>query len=406
MTQIDHLAREYVRLGLHLHGHDRNPYIYLGDPALRASVQAKPMPLLELDTALAILGDNAAALNAADIDGGADRLKAFQDRIAAMQMRSAILQGRAPASFDDEVETLYSMKVPRKDEAHFRALASDLEQVVPGTGALADRMPEFRDRFLIAPEHIQPAMTAALAEARSRTLAHFDLPEGEGITVQMDDAGHFSGFAEYLGSGRTVVHFSRALPLHADRVVELAAHEAYPGHHVQGTLIEAELIGRRGWVEWQMLPLFGAHTVLAEGAANFGVKLAFPRDDRLAFDRDLVLPIAGLTHLSGALEDFHRFVDLVEALNFARNEAARGYLYDGWSRDHAIDWLMEFGLETKGTATQRMNFIEALRSYVVTYNQGLTWVTGQIEHAASQNGISKWSALRDALESPRIPLRH
>lgn len=396
---FDALAAEYVRLGLHLQTHDRNPFIYLGDPALRAAAKAAPMPLEAIAHTLCRLAD---AVEGAEVPDSAERHAALRDRVDAMRMRADILMGRMPASFDAEVAVMYSITAPRKSEDHFRALAADLAQVIPGTGPLAERLGPYRDRFLIPPERIEAAMTETLREARKRTLAHLDLPEDERITVQMDTEGHFSGFAEYVGGGHTIVHFTQSLPLHADRVIELATHEAYPGHHVQGTLIEAELIGRRGWTEWTLLPLYGAHTVLAEGTANFGVRLAFDRAERIAYDREVVFPLAGLSHRVAELEDYHYYVDLVEQLNFARNEAARGYLFDGWSREQAIQWLMDFGLETRGTATQRLAFIDALRAYVVTYNCGLDWVAARI---GAVPRAEQWRRLRRLLEQPVLPLR-
>lgn len=398
-TSFDQLTADYVRLGLHLQTHDRNPFIYLGDPALRAATQAAPMSLEAIAQGLSFLASATADTECPD---GAERHAALHDRVAAMQMRTGILRGQMPASFEAEVDVMYSITAPRKSEDHFRALAQDLEQVIPGTGPLPDRLTAYRDRFLIAPERIEPAMTAALREARARTRAQMGLPEDERITVHMDTEGHFSGFAEYVGGGHTIVHFSKSLPIHADRVIELATHEAYPGHHVQGTLIEAELIGRRGWTEWTLLPLYGAHTVLAEGTANFGVRLSFDRAERIAYDREVVFPIAGLSHLAPELEDYHRYVDLVEKLNFARNEAARGYLYEGWTREQAIQWLMDFGLETRGTATQRLAFTDALRAYVVTYNCGLDWVSERIGTAPR---AEQWKRLRTLLEQPVLPLR-
>lgn len=403
MNDFTALTQEYVWLSLQLHNYDPNPYIFIGAPELSVAAKKNKLPKAEIDQRLKALADTIDAFEITEIDGGATRRQVLSERIAAMRMRSRILDGKPPRSFDEEVQTLYSIEVPRKDETHFKALASDLEHIVPGNGPLPDRLVAFRDRFLIDPEKIETAMLEALSEARKRTLVHFDLPENERVTVQMDKEGHFSGFAEYRGHGHTIVHFSQTLPLHLDRVVELAAHEAYPGHHVQGTLIEAELVGRRGWQEWTMLPLYGAHTVLAEGAANYGVRLAFDRATRLDFDRNVVLPIANLGALSGELDAYHRYVDLVEQLNFARNEAARGYLYGGWDREKAITWLMEFGLETRGTATQRITIIEALRSYVVTYNSGLDWVKEQIELTKHTSLKEKWDRLRRLLETPSVP---
>jgi hypothetical protein len=295
--------------------------------------------------------------------------------------------------------------VPEFGEAHFRALAEELTQIVPGSGSLPERMVAFRGSFLIPPERVEAVVAKTLDEAQMRTRAHLDLPEDESVTLRMSNIGAFGAFAEYTGNGHTNVHFSTNLAFHVDRIVELATHEAYPGHHVQATLLEAELVGRRGWVEWTMLPLFGAHTIVAEGAANYGIGLCFSREERIAYDREVVLPMTGLSHLSSQLEVYHRYVDFVERLNYARNEAARRFLYQGWERERVVLWLMEFGLETREIAEQRLKLIEGYRSYVVTYNYGLDWVRSQIEGSDAPDTAQKWERLRALFETPSMPTR-
>ena len=399
-TAFDRLAQDYVWLGLQHHNHDPNRYTYM-----RAQARRSVMPIAELDHALSTLAERLAGLSTNETPGGAPRHAALTDRVAAIRMRLNILQGQYPASFDDEARTMFSIDAPRRNEAYFRAIAEDLAQVVPGTGPLPERVIAFRDRFLVAPDRLEAAVTEALRETRRRTRAHMTLPDDERVTVQMDTEGLFPAFADHLGKGHTVVHFSKKLAFHADRVVELAAHEAYPGHHVQGTLFEAELVDRRGWAEWTMYPLFGAHAVLCEGAANYGVRLSFDRQERITYERETILPIAGLSHLAGELDAFHHYVDLVEQLNFARNEAARRYLYEGWDRERAISWLMEFGLETRGTAEPRFAVFDALRCYTVAYNYGLDWVTAQIEGDGPLDIAGKWARLRSLLETPILPLQ-
>ncbi len=401
---LDALAMDYVRLALHLHNHDSNFYIFTGDPALRAEIQGEKRPLPKLETEFEALRQR---LSAAATTTQEDDLRRsmLEDRAHALIVRAGILQGRYPASFDAEVEALYSVNIPTYDEDHFRALAADLQNVIPGGGALPDRMVRFRNRFLVPPDRVEAVLIPTLSEARRRTHAHMDLPEDEGITLKMNNFGNFGAFAEFLGRGRTNVHFSTSLPFYVDRAVELGTHEAYPGHHVQATLMEAELINKRGWIEWTMLPLFGAQAVLAEGAANYGISLSFNRAERIEFDRDTVLPIAGLTHLTDQLEDFHRYVDLVGQLNYARNEAGRRFLYGGWDRERTLLWLMEFGLETREVAEQRLTLIESMRSYSITYNYGQDWVKEQIEGATSPTTLQKWQELRKLLETPIIPIR-
>ena len=408
-TDLNALADEYVRLALHLHNHHPNPYIFIGDKAQQAAIKEEKRALPDLDAEFTRLRD---ALAGADAGGrgdgdtdGAYRRALLIDRADALLARSAILQGRMPQNFDAEVNALYSVQAPERSEDHFRELARELDDIIPGTGALPERMSAYRDRFLVPPEHVEKIVAVTLDEARTRAHAHMDLPEDEGITLLMNNFGDFGAFAEYLGKGRTNVHFSTTMPFHVDRAVELSTHEAYPGHHIQATLLEAEMIDKRGWREWTMLPLFGAHTIVAEGAANYGVGLSFSRGERIAYDRDVVLPMAGLGHLAPEIETYHRYVDYVERLNYARNEAARRLLHQGWTREKTVEWLMEFGLETRAIAEVRLNIIEAIRSYVITYNYGLDWVAEQVDRNDTPDTSTKWARLRALFETPVMPVR-
>lgn len=402
---IDVLAADYVRLALHLHNHDPNPYIYIGDKMLQEDIRNAKRPLADLDIAFHALRDRLKDIGGGGCAQSETRRGLLLDRADALITRSAILQGRCPDSFEGEVEALYSVTVLDYDEAHFRTLANELARVIPGTGPLPERMVAFREGFRIPPDTVEAVVVKTLEEAQMRTRAHLDLPDTEGVSLKMNNFGEFGAFAEYTGTGHTNVHFSTKMAFHVDRIVELATHEAYPGHHVQALLLEAELVKRRGWIEWTMLPLFGAHTIVAEGAANYGIGLSFSREERIAYDREVVLPMAGLAHLEGQLEDYHRYVDYVERLNYARNEATRRFLYQGWDRDKAVRWLMEFGLETREIAEQRLTLIAGYRSYVVTYNSGLDWVRGQIERDDAPNTAEKWQRLRALFETPVMPIR-
>ena len=43
-----------------------------------------------------------------------------------------------------------------------------------------------------------------------------------------------------------------------------------------------------------MYPLFSPQSLIAEGTANYGIEVAFPGDERLAFEREVLFPAAGL----------------------------------------------------------------------------------------------------------------
>jgi hypothetical protein len=70
----------------------------------------------------------------------------------------------------------------------------------------------------------------------------------------------------------------------------------------------------------------GCHRVIA--SANFGIDMAFPPAERVAFERDSLFPLAGL---DPSLAEGNAAVrQIVERLNYARKEVAR------WSAFRAL----------------------------------------------------------------------
>lgn len=403
-TTLDAVAREYVHQGLQLQNHDKNAYIYLGPSAWKKQAKAHKAALPDIVASLTSLRELLTEDAEEHEPEHVRRKQILHERLGAMITRAKILQGIHPPSFDEEVMQLFGVKVPIHTEAHFRAVAADLEALVPGDGPLVERIERYREQFVIPPDRVEDVMIASLSECRRRTKAHLDLPDNEAIRLNITTEGYFVGFTEYLGNSQSIIHINKAVPIHLERAIELGCHEGYPGHHVQATFTEAELIKKRGWIEYTFLPLFGAHSVVTEGAANYGIDVAFTKSERIEFERDVILPLAGMQAVSDQVENYYRYVDLLDRLNYARNETARMYLYGDATREDAVEWLMEFGLETRATAAQRLDFIEALRTYVINYNYGKDWVKAYVARRAPKNESERWQLLREMFERPVVPL--
>ena len=151
-----------------------------------------------------------------------------------------------------------------------------LEAKLPGTGPLLDRYDAFRSRFVIPRERLDATFKAAIDGCRARTLQHITLPPGESFTVEYVTGKSWSGYNWYQGNYRSLIQVNTDLPIYADRAIDLACHEGYPGHHVYNVLLEKNLVRDRGWVEFSVYPLFSPQSLIAEGTANFGIDVAFP----------------------------------------------------------------------------------------------------------------------------------
>jgi hypothetical protein len=179
----------------------------------------------------------------------------------------------------------------------------------------------------------------------------------------------------------------------------MACHEGYPGHHVYNVLLEKNLVGDRGWVEFSVYPLFSPQSLIAEGSANYGIDMAFPQNERSRYEKEVLFPLAGLN--AAQADRYYRVQELAARISYAGNEAAREYLDGRINADEAVHWLVRFALYSPDRARQRLRFVDKYRSYVINYNLGKDLVAAHIEKAGQEP--ERWRRFRDLLSSPRLP---
>ena len=208
-----------------------------------------------------------------------------------------------------------------------RAVRAEIAKLLPGSGALPARYAAFDRRYLIAPDRLDAVLARAIDGCRAATVAHVSLPAGERVVVEYANDLAWSAFTRYEGRAASRIQVNAALPLTVDRALDLACHEAYPGHHTIDSLLDAASARR---IELLVRPLFSPQSLLHEAAASLGSSVAFPGPERLAFERDELFPLAGLDP-NGA--DLHvRVGRLVDRLSGVQASVARQYL------DGALDF--------------------------------------------------------------------
>jgi hypothetical protein len=396
-------AERYIRLVLELGQHDAD-YVdaYYGPPELKTLADSAKPPLADIEA-------RAAAL-VAEIERGvpmpAEELPRLRRQyvlrqLAALRARVSMLTGQR-LSFDAESQALYDAVAPSHTGAEFDAILADLEKKLPGTGALAQRYEAFRSSYVIPPDRLDATFKAAIDGCRSRTLEHITLPPGESFTVEYVTNKSWSGYNWYKGNYTSLIQVNTDLPIYADRAIDLACHEGYPGHHVYNALLEKHLVRDRGWLEFSVYPLFSPQSLIAEGTANYGIDVAFPRAERLEFERRVIFPAAGLEPSTAAR--YYEVLALVDRLSYAGNEAARRYLDGQIDAAAAADWLERYGLYSRARAEQRVRFIDQYRSYVINYNLGKDMVARYINaHGGTATAAGRWRAFERLLSSPRLP---
>ncbi|HEY3518498.1 MAG TPA: hypothetical protein VGL98_15725 [Gammaproteobacteria bacterium] len=402
-AQMSNLSERYVKLVLAVGMHDAD-YVdaYYGPPEWRTEAAEQRRGLAELDAdAAAWLRELADEV----VPPGADELERLRHRYLATQVESLrarlkMLRGER-LTFDEESRALYDAVAPVHTEQEFEAALRQLDARLPGSGTLLERYQAFRGRFEIPKDRLAAVFAAAIEGCRARTLAHIALPPTESFTIEYVTDKTWSGYNWYQGNYRSLIQINTDLPIYIDRAIDLACHEGYPGHHVYNVLLEQHLVRERGWQEFSVYPLFSPQSLIAEGTANYGIKVAFPDAERRRFERDVLFPAAGLD--ASEVDNYYDVFELVQKLSYAGNEAARRYRDGKIDGSVAAKWIETYALYSPERAAQRVRFIDQYGAYVINYNLGQDLVASYVERHAGTDPALRWSEFAKLISSPRLP---
>ncbi len=397
------IARKYVKLALELGAHDKD-YIdaYYGPAELRQQAEAAKLDLSAIGTESEELLQSLAKVPPGNEELVRLRHQSLERRLSSLGARVRMLKGER-LSFDEESKALYDSVAPTYPDSHFQTALDRLASRFPGEGPLVERYDAWRRAFVIPHERLDTVFQAAIQACRERTLAHVQLPSDERFTVEYVTNKSWSGYNWYQGGFRSLIQVNTDLPIYIDRAIDLACHEGYPGHHVYNALLEKHLVKDRGWVEFTLYPLFSPQSLIAEGTANFGIEVAFPGKERVAFEQSKLFPLAGLDPSKAA--EYYEVQALVDELSYAGNEAARRYLDGKIDAAAAVTWLEKYALMPHDRAAQRVRFFDQYRSYVINYNYGKDLVRTFIEShgGTASNPERRWQEFERLLSSPRLP---
>jgi hypothetical protein len=402
-AQMSNLSERYVKLVLAVGVHDPD-YVdaYYGPPEWRTAAAEQRRGLAELDADAAAwlreLADEVLPPGAGELERLRHRYLATQ--VESLRARLKMLRGER-LTFDEESAALYDAVAPVHTEQEFRATLRQLDARLPGSGTLLERYQTFRGQFEIPKDRLSAVFAAAIEGCRARTLEHIALPPAESFTIEYVTDKSWSGYNWYQGNYRSLIQINTDLPIYIDRAIDLACHEGYPGHHVYNVLLEQHLVRERGWQEFSVYPLFSPQSLIAEGTANYGIKVAFPDAERRRFEREVLFPAAGLS--AAGVDEYYDVMELVEKLSYAGNEAARRYRDGRIDAAAAAKWHETYALMAPERAAQRVRFIDQYGAYVINYNLGKDLVASYVERHAGTDPGRRWSEFAKLISSPRLP---
>lgn len=348
-------VERYLWLGLRLGRHVEGIVdAYYGPPELAAAVEAEP-----LVDPRALVFDAELLLDELE-DGW------LRDQVVGLRTYAGVLAGES-RSYSDEVEGCYGVRPAHTDEAVFAAAHERLAELLPGQEPLVERYERWRDSIRVPPEQVKRTVAAVIEEARAWTRGLVELPDDDGVVLEVVRDKPWLAFSEYLGGLRSRVAVNVDLSMSAVELLHLTSHETYPGHHAERCAKDHLLVRGRGLLEETLVLVPTPQSLVSEGIAELAPTVLLEGDGGGGFaavlqDAGIELDLAHALAVERALEPC-RWAEVNAAL----------LLYEaGASEAETHAYLEQWGLMTPELATHLVRFLgePTSRTYVMNYPAG------------------------------------
>ncbi|MFT4038318.1 MAG: hypothetical protein QM692_09080 [Thermomicrobiales bacterium] len=384
---LDDFGQAYARLAFGLEQHVPG-FIdaWLGSDADRSALEPAARP----DAAALIAEAETLAGLATNLDATPQRRAYLAKQITAMETVARTLAGEQ-FPYREEVRLLFDISPTAKPEATFDAAIAELDALLPGDGPVLDRMATWKTQYVVTPDVARALVDVILPELRQRTREIVALPDDEAVEIAMVNDKPWSGYNWYLGNARSKVDLNTDLPIYAFRLTDLLAHEAYPGHHTEH-LLKERLYTQDGYGEHALQLINTPECLISEGIATSSESMVFSPEERAAFLRERVYPLAGI---AGDPERELAIHAARQQLGSVPSNAALLLHEAGADPEEVVAYLQRYALSTEDEARQRLRFISdpLWRGYIFTYDVGRELVDGWLGQAPAGERRQRFARL-------------
>ena len=289
---MDEIGRRYVLLALRLGRHLPDLISsYIGPAELAEAVAGEasnPAEELHLE-ALALQADVVEQVGGSEAE---DRRRAWMvDQVAALAASARLTAGEE-IGLVDLVEELLGIAAEAEPEATFDSARRHLAEILPPGRTLAARLADHERSVSLPPQAAMRGVRRLSNALRQRTMRDVWLPEGESVEFVAGKGRASDHDVVYLGGMRSRIRVDDSRPLTIERLLELAGHEAYPGHHAERATKEALLVRERAQGEATVTCRFTPADAISEGLAEVGRALILTDQELSGVLRHLVRDLA------------------------------------------------------------------------------------------------------------------
>ena len=273
---LSEYGEKFLFLALHIDKHNKG-YVdfYIGPKKLRKIVDNEAI------TSPNKLLTDCKALQKDLFKQGYDkeRERYLEKMLTAMRTSIELLNG-TEISIKEQFLRLYDVALQPVNESELDNLKEEFNAVYGGFGSLEERMNKLRITRKVPGDKVYDLFKKALNITRERTKELFVnvLPQKERIVLELvknNDEVKWSYYNWYLGNFYSRIEVNPNYNMYWTGFLSAAAHEGYPGHHMEFTIKEQRLYRELNQFEHSILLLHSPKLILSEGIADLAVKVLF-----------------------------------------------------------------------------------------------------------------------------------
>ena len=304
--------------------------------------------------------------------------------------------------FKEKFLRLYDVELQPINESELQKLTEDYNAAYRGSGSLNERLQDLREVRKVPENEVYPLFTKALSIVRLKTkeLIGDILPKEEKISIELvnhtnNNEAKWAYYEWYLGNFHSRIEINPKYNMYWTVFLSAAAHEGYPGHHMNFVLNEMRLYQELNHFEHSILLLKSPVLVICEGIADLAVNVLLSYREQADIS---------LHYFSNGTEE-----DIIEVLTMQNRVKARHSLFwynlayhahfDGWSEESLIQYATNyeiFSLEDIKNII-KLIFNPAHSTTAFLYNLGSKLIINKYGEFPSVNNF------RDILLNPLLP---
>jgi hypothetical protein len=362
---MDEIAREYLLIGLGVGELEEGVVdAYYGPPELAEEARAATHTAPDLAARADALRESVRTVD------DAQRRRWLDRQLLALATLARNIGGeRLP--YLDEVERCFDARPEQTPPSEYAAAREALEDLLPGVGDLRDRLAQREERLTVPKEKLSAAIEWLVGELRAGAAQHFEIPNGEDLSVELVTDKPWGAYNWYHGNLRSLIEYNTDLPVRATALVSTLAHETFPGHHLEHASKEQRLLHEQGRLEASIQLINTPEAYVSEGLAEAGLRFVAPNGRW----QELLLGACRLAGVPMSTQDADRewhTSKQLERLGGSGGDAALQLHVDGRSQDDVVAFLERESLAPHDRAVKSMDFLihPLWRTYVFCYSGG------------------------------------